>query len=373
MVVGQGNAASVTIAASQNKVCAGTQVTLTATPVNGGTTPTYRWYLNNVLAATGPSGTYAPTNGDLIYVVMTSSLPSVIGSPATSNVITMIVNPVSVGGSVTGGSTICSGSNSGILTLSGKTGTVVKWQRSVSPFSAWTDIANTATTYTSGALTQTTQFRAVVQSGNCAVANSTATTVTVNTIPAQPGNFTQSTAIVTQGQTNVRYTVPSVAGVTYLWSYSGTGATITGTSNSVLVSFSSTATSGTLSVRASNSCGASNARSLAITVNASTLKSGNLSSPVTIDAPAAPTIELKVYPNPSRGPVTFDFKVSVNAKVTLDIFSTSGQRITRIFDADVDADVMQTVIFNSSVAPGTYLYILRWNNEVVTGKFIIIR
>jgi hypothetical protein len=41
-------------------------------------------------------------------------------------------------------------------------------------------IANTATTYTSGALTQTTQFRAVIQSGSCPAANSTPATITVN-------------------------------------------------------------------------------------------------------------------------------------------------------------------------------------------------
>jgi hypothetical protein len=70
---------------------------------------------------------------------------------------------------------------SGTLTLSGQTGSVVRWESSVSPFTTWTTIANTTTTYTSGALTQTTQFRAVVQSGSCASATSSATTVTVTT------------------------------------------------------------------------------------------------------------------------------------------------------------------------------------------------
>ena len=52
---------------------------------------------------------------------------------------------------------------------------------SVSPFTSWTTIANTSTTYTSGALTQTTQFRAVVQSGVCAEVNSPRSTVTIST------------------------------------------------------------------------------------------------------------------------------------------------------------------------------------------------
>ncbi len=116
------------------------------------------------------------------------------GTDLTSAPATIIVDPPSAGGAVTGGTTICSGSTSGLLTLAGQTGTVVRWQSSVSPFTSWTDIANTATTYTSGALTATTQFRAVVQSGSCAVAYSTPTTVTVDP-PSAGGAVTGGTTI----------------------------------------------------------------------------------------------------------------------------------------------------------------------------------
>jgi hypothetical protein len=92
---------------------------------------------------------------------------------------TVTVIPATVAGNVSGGTTICSGSTSGLLTLSGETGSVIRWESAVSPFSSWTTISNTTTTYTSGALTQTTQFRAVVQSGSCATLNSTPTTVTI--------------------------------------------------------------------------------------------------------------------------------------------------------------------------------------------------
>ncbi len=96
---------------------------------------------------------------------------------------------------------------------------------------------------------------------------------------------------------------------------------------------------------------------------------------ITTDKPAVdePSIDLKVYPNPSRGPVTFEFTVSIDADVAIDIYSLSGQRIARIFDADVEAGVNQTVVFDKSMVTGTYLYILRWNNEIVTGKVILAR
>ena len=96
---------------------------------------------------------------------------------------TLTEDPATLGGIVTGGSTINSGQTSGLLTLAGHVGSVVKWQYSINDGTDWTDIANTNTTYTSGPLTQTTWFRAVVQSGSCASANSVHTVVTVTTAP----------------------------------------------------------------------------------------------------------------------------------------------------------------------------------------------
>ena len=87
-------AASVTIAADQNNVCAGTLVTFTPTPVGGGATPSYQWFRNTVAVGTGITYSYVPANGDQVYVIMTSSLTCATGSPATSNTVTMTVNPL---------------------------------------------------------------------------------------------------------------------------------------------------------------------------------------------------------------------------------------------------------------------------------------
>lgn len=105
---------------------------------------------------------------------------------SANNTAAVTISAGSVGGSIAGGSTICSGFTSGNLTLSGQTGNVIKWQSSTDGFSTATDIANTGLTYTSGPLTATTQFIAVVQNGTCSAANSTAVTVTVNPLPAAP-------------------------------------------------------------------------------------------------------------------------------------------------------------------------------------------
>jgi hypothetical protein len=96
MVVYPPAVASVNIAPDQNNVCQGISVTFTATPVNGGTSPSYQWYLNGSATGTDQDTyTYAPNNNDEVYVVMTSSIPACIsGSPATSNTTTMVVNPL---------------------------------------------------------------------------------------------------------------------------------------------------------------------------------------------------------------------------------------------------------------------------------------
>jgi hypothetical protein len=84
---------SVSISPSTNPVCAGTGVTLTATPINGGA-PLFQWFKNGYSAGIGETYSFVPVNGDQIYVVMSSSIECLINNPAVSNTVTMIVNPL---------------------------------------------------------------------------------------------------------------------------------------------------------------------------------------------------------------------------------------------------------------------------------------
>ncbi len=114
--------------------------------------------------------------------------------------------------------------------------------------------------------TATSGTLSVTANNSCGASTARTTAITVGA-SAQPGAFTASQTSVCQGQNAVTYTVPNDASVTYNWSYSGSGATINGTSSSVTVDYSTTATSGTLSVTATNICGVSVPRSVAVTVN----------------------------------------------------------------------------------------------------------
>ena len=77
--------------------CTGALLTFTATPINGGTAPIYQWKRNNVNVGTN-SNTYTSSSlvsGDIISCVMTSNAIGIIGSPASSNGITVSITLVS--------------------------------------------------------------------------------------------------------------------------------------------------------------------------------------------------------------------------------------------------------------------------------------
>ncbi len=172
---------SVSVIAGSIQVCEGSSVFFNATPVNGGTTPSYQWKVNN-LNVGGNSSTYSyiPVNSDVITCVLTSNATCVSGTTATSNAISMLVDPATVGGSVTGTSLPVSyGVSTGTITLSGHTGNVVKWQKMFGT-GAWTDIANTTITFSEVPLSMGIWlYRAVVMSGSCSQKFSAESTINV--------------------------------------------------------------------------------------------------------------------------------------------------------------------------------------------------
>ena len=142
---------------------------------------------------------------------------------AYSSIDTITVN-VSVGGMASPNQAVCSGSSPSNLTLTGKGGSVIKWQYSSDNFASDVhDIASSAsttlTTGQMGALSATTYYRAVVQAGSCAVANSSIDTVIANV--ASVGGTTGSNQIVITGNAPLsNLTVTNYTGSVVKWQYS---------------------------------------------------------------------------------------------------------------------------------------------------------
>ncbi len=182
---------------------------------------------------------------------------------------TIVVEDATVGGTVSGGSsTICLGEPTGTLTLSGHTGSIVKWQRSTDSGSTWSDISHTSTTYseTPGSAGGY-QYRAVVQNGVCSeVASIPSSIITVNPVPSSA--FTISTDNPAVGF-DVAFSAAE-SGATYSWIFPG-GSPATSVAQSPTVTWSSTGTR-TVSLSVTKG-GCTSSRDTTITVRSATTAS----------------------------------------------------------------------------------------------------
>ncbi|MEI6349061.1 MAG: hypothetical protein WCP69_14030, partial [Bacteroidota bacterium] len=277
-----------TISADQT-ICSGStpaSLSETTAPVGNTGTIDFKWQKSTTSSTSGftdilgaTSANYSPNS--IIQttwykrIARVTCMPNWIGA-AESNVITVTVVQASVGGTVSGGTTLCSGSTSGLLTLSGYTGTIVKWQSSVAPFTSWSDISNTGSTYTSGVLNVTTQFRAVVQRGSCPMANSVSTTVTIS--PTTIGGTVNGSNTLCSGNTSGLLTLTGNVGSVLKWQSSISPFTTWTDITNIGTSYTSGALSQTIQFRAvvqSGSCGIENSLPATITVNPSTV-AGNV-------------------------------------------------------------------------------------------------
>ncbi len=158
-------------------------------------------------------------------------------------------------------STVCAGPNSGTLTLTGYTGTILKYQANTG--NGYFDVAGTAPTYTFTNLPGTTSFRAVVQNGTNTPVASTVATVTVAPVP--------SATLIAQGPTtfcaggSVGLATSTGTGLTY--QYLNNGQPISGATSA----YYTATTSGNYAVVVTNASGcASTSAAVAVTVNPAT-------------------------------------------------------------------------------------------------------
>ncbi|MFL5747180.1 MAG: beta strand repeat-containing protein, partial [Niastella sp.] len=186
-------------------------------------------------------------------------------NPANSTAATITMNAASVGGTVSGSTGVCSGSNSGSVTLSGQTGSVIRWESSTDNGTNWSTINNTTTTLSYTNLTQTTQYHAVVQSGSCTSAISAPATITVN-VSAAGGTVSGSTSVCT-GINSGTLSLSGYAGTIIKWQLStNSGGSWTDIANTTTSQSYSNLTQSTLYRAVIGGCSTTNSSIATITV-----------------------------------------------------------------------------------------------------------
>jgi hypothetical protein len=200
---------TITISVPDTSVCAGDNITFTATVTNGGPTPAYQWYVNGNPVG-GNTATYTTTtlaNGDQVTCELTSSAVCATPAVITSNTLTMTVNPV-VAADVTvaanPGNNICAGTSvtfTATPTNGGPTPTYI-W------FVNATQVGSNSPTYTTTTLANGDVVTCKMASSTpCAVPDTAVSTdiiMTVNpnltadvSIAANPGNNICAGTLVT--------------------------------------------------------------------------------------------------------------------------------------------------------------------------------
>lgn len=171
-----------TVFADNSAICAGGNVTLTLAGQQGNVN---KWQRSTNLstwtdiANTTISLVETLSTAGTYYYRVEVQTPNCGSAVISDNrTITVTSGTPPVGGSVSSAAH-ATATNSGTLTLSGYTGTIVKWQRSVNEGVTWTDLVNTAATYSYTNQIDGTLFRAQLTSGTCGNAFSQAGTITV--------------------------------------------------------------------------------------------------------------------------------------------------------------------------------------------------
>ncbi|MFC6225967.1 beta strand repeat-containing protein [Hymenobacter artigasi] len=160
---------------------------------------------------------------------------------------------------------VCSGTNSGTITLASNVGTIVKYQADNG--SGFVDVAGTNTTSTLAFsnLTATTTFRAVILTADSRTVFSAPVTVTVNPAPTAALAATSATTFCGPGSLTLAAT--PVTGATY--QYQLNGANITGATSASYTATVSASGSYTVIVTSAAGCTATSTP-VAVTVNPAT-------------------------------------------------------------------------------------------------------
>ena len=147
----------------------------------------------------------------------------------------ILIDPASVGGSLAGSDTVCSGNNTGTISLSGNTGSVVRWEAAVNANGPWSSFTHTSSSLSYSNLTNSVYYRSIVKSGSCSETTSDSAYLKVE--PELNGGSISGSGVGCEGQNSGTLVLNNYGGRIVKWQFStnnGTSWTDTVTSSRIL-------------------------------------------------------------------------------------------------------------------------------------------
>jgi trimeric autotransporter adhesin len=350
---------AVTISTANTTVCSGTNINFTATPQNGGASPSYQWLVNGANVGTNAAtySTNSLSNASTVQVIMSGNAGCIHPVNASSNIISMTVQPlltptVTIS---TPFNTICAGTNAAFIANPVNAGSNPSYQWQVNGSNAGTN----SNTFSSSSLTNNAQVQVIITTagGGCytsPTASSNTITMTVN--PA----VTPSISIT--GTTTINPGVPSIitstilnggSAPTYTWSDSTSTHSWQLIPSAGNASLSYTALASGDKLRATLTSNAACAAPLA--VNSNDLRF-TVTTVTAVGNVNAREFGIYYYPNPAKNILIIDSLKMSDQWLTATITSADGQKMMK----EEYLNNRSVVTLNISRLPaGTYMLILR--------------
>ncbi len=341
---------SVAISASPGPVfCVATSpATFTAVPTNGGSAPTYQWYVNGAATATGGTFSYTPTAGDHVKTIMSSS--NICAFPVTASgtdTISVSANETpSV--TVTGPSAICTGSSEtfAALPVYGGTAPIYRWTKNGISVATGPDYIFAPATGDVLMLTLVSNYPCLsIDSAQSPLLHISTIAPELNSISI---SVTQSTLL--SGSVDTFIAIAPNGGTSPAFQWLANSLPIAGATNSIYIA--NTLTSGEIiscKVTSDKACATpATATSGGITVNV--LPSGVQQLNQYGD-------RFSILPNPNKGSFTIAGSLKDQSEASVDIVITNmlGQGIYKHNIDAINGIVNVPVILDNRIANGMYL------------------
>ncbi|MES2704259.1 MAG: T9SS type A sorting domain-containing protein [Bacteroidota bacterium] len=347
-------------------MCLGTFTTFTATPVDGGYSPTYQWSVNGVNTGAGTAYSYIPANGDVVRVRITSSSCATpdTGSSAMTLTVTSYVTP-SVSVTVSTGTTTCDGTPATFTAVPVYGGSVPTYRWVKNGISV-----ATGPTYTTVPEDGDSVYCYMFSTYPCRYADSVrSTSVVMNvtpivaptvTIVAHPG------LIITAGQTDTLVAIVTGGGTAPVYVWKINGVVVSGATTATFIS--NTLHNGDIvscHVTTTGPCGgATGTNSVHITVTG-----GGTTGVNQVTA----GMDVKLMPNPNKGAFTIkgDIGTGTDDEVNIEVTDMLGQVVYRNVLTAKQGQVNEQVQLSNTLANGMYILNLRSGSNTKSINFVI--